>query len=84
VVNSFMFDAGTKYLSAFCSYSVSPLSGSVMSSPHSPLFVGIVPSKASAREANLAVAFFEAALRFFVLQHAGAVFAFDCALARGA
>jgi hypothetical protein len=48
------------------------------------LFVGIVPSKASAREANLAVAFFEAALRFFVLQHAGAVFAFDCALARGA
>jgi hypothetical protein len=47
------------------------------------LFVGIVPSKASAREANLAAAFFEARLRFFVLQHARSVFAFDCAPARG-
>src|SRR5882762_8094748 len=84
VVNSFMFEAGTKYLSAFCSYSVSPLSASAISSPHSPLFVGVVPSNASARAANLAVAFFEAALCFLAPQHAGSVFLFDCAPRRGA
>ena len=77
MVNSFMFEAGTKYLSAFCSYSVSPLSASALSSPHSPLFVGVVPSNASARAANFAVAFFEAALRFFEPQHTGSVFLFD-------
>jgi hypothetical protein len=48
------------------------------------LLAGIVPSKASARAANLAVAFFEAALRFFAAQHAGSVFAFVCAPRRGA
>src|SRR5260370_7927140 len=79
-----MFEAGTKYLSAFCSNSVSPLSASTTSSPHSPLFVGVVRSNASTRAANLAVAFFEAALRFFEPQHAGSVFLFDCAPRRGA
>src|SRR5260370_13267291 len=84
VVNNFMFEAGTKYLSAFCSYSVSPLSASSMSSPHSPLFVGVVRSNASTRPANLAVAFFQAPLRFFEPQHAGSVFLFDCAPRRDA
>ena len=79
VVNSFMFEAGTKYLSAFCSYNVLPLSASTISSPHSPLFVGVVPSNASMRAANLAVAFLEAALCFFAPQQTGAAVAFDCA-----
>src|SRR2546429_9426346 len=37
----------------------------------SPLFVGVVPSNASARAPNFAVAFFEAALCFFEPQHTG-------------
>jgi hypothetical protein len=55
-----------------------------MSRPHSPLLAGDVPSKASARTANLAAAFFEAALGFFTLQHADSVFVFNCAAKRGA
>jgi hypothetical protein len=56
----------------------------MISNPHSPLLVGVVASKASAREANFAAAFLEAALFFFVPQHAGCVFAFDCARRSGA
>src|SRR5260370_3456563 len=55
-----------------------------MRRPHSPLFVGVVPRTASAREANFAVAFFEAVLFFFAPQHAVSAFVFDCAPARGA
>src|SRR5882762_10226668 len=79
-----MFEAGTKYLSAFRSYSVSPLSASAISRPHSPLLAGVVSSKDSARAANLAVNFFEAALCFFAPQHVDSVFVFDCAPRRGA
>ena len=83
MVNSFIFEAGTKYLSAFSSYSVSPLSASTMSSPHSPLLAGVAPSNASTRAANLAMAFLEATLCFFAPQHADAAFAFDCARSGG-
>src|SRR5207247_9162438 len=55
-----------------------------MSSPHSPLLVGVVASKASARTANFAVAFLEAPLFFFAPQHASCVFAFACARRSGA
>src|SRR5258708_16204140 len=55
-----------------------------MSSPHSPLPAGIVPSKASALVPNFAAAFLEAAVCFLAVQHAGSVFAFDCAPTRGA
>jgi hypothetical protein len=48
------------------------------------LFVGAVPSNASTRAANLALAFFEDALCFFGPQHTGFVFVFDCAPRRGA
>src|SRR6266436_9057527 len=54
-----------------------------MSSPHSPLLAGTVPSKASARAPNFAAAFLEAALCFFAVQQAGSVFVFDCAPERG-
>jgi hypothetical protein len=39
--------------------------------------VGVASSRASAREVNFAVAFFEDALCFFTLQHAGSVFVSD-------
>src|SRR5215468_1133556 len=49
-----MFDAGTKYLSAFFSYSISPLLASTTSNPHSPLSTGAVCTNCSARSANRA------------------------------
>src|SRR5258708_30497335 len=55
-----------------------------MSNPHSPLLVGIAPSKTSARAPNFATAFLEAALCFFAVQHAGSIFVFDWAPERGA
>src|SRR5690242_9575910 len=56
----------------------------MISNPHSPLLVGAVASKASARESNLAAAFLEAALFFFALRDGGSIFAFDCAPRSGA
>src|SRR5258708_40288937 len=79
-----MFEAGTKYLSAFCSKSVLPLSASTISNPHSPLFVGIVPSKSPARAANLLAAFFEAGLCLLAPSREAPAFCFDCARRRGA
>src|SRR3989442_15339350 len=47
-----MFDAGTKYLSALCSYSVSPDSASTTKIPQSALSAGGVARIASARAAK--------------------------------
>jgi len=79
-----MFEAGTKYLSRVLLVQSLAALGVRNEQSHSPLLVGAVPSNASARAANLAVAFFEAALCFLTPQHAGFVFPFDCALMRGA
>src|SRR5215472_9106018 len=49
-----MFDAGTKYLSAFFSYSASPDTASATSKPHSPLSTGDVSTTRSARSAKRA------------------------------
>src|SRR5438270_10825056 len=51
-----MFEAGTKYLSAFSSYSVWPVSPSVTNNPHSPLSTGVAANSASTRSPNLRVA----------------------------
>src|SRR5712691_4601131 len=59
------------------------LSASAISNPHSPLFVGIVPSKSSARAANLLAAFFEAALCLLAPSREVPAFCFDCARRRG-
>src|SRR5437879_9442271 len=71
-----MFEAGTKYLSAFSSYSISPVSASTISTPHSPLLAGSDASKASARSPNFRVA---TEKRGFLPFATAATADFDCA-----
>src|ERR1041384_8493295 len=51
-----MFEAGTKYLSAFSSNRVEPLDASRMRTPHSRVLTGGAENNASTRSENLRVA----------------------------